>query len=134
MSDTATYTAYFNGEWTPYGDVTISPEDRGFVVADVVFDIARTFGGTPFVLDRHIDRLYRSLKYMRIDPGLTLLGIAPFPFFLHYTRRQALAIHTGSRAAQAKLGELSAKVDESLSGQHVIKTNAVVSKVFAAAA
>ena len=71
MADSSTYTAYFNGEWIPYGDVTISPEDRGFVVADVVFDIARTFGGKPFVLDRHIDRLYRSLKYMRIDPGLT---------------------------------------------------------------
>ena len=71
MANGSTFTAYFNGEWMPYGDVTISPEDRGFVVADVVFDIARTFGGKPFVLDRHIDRLYRSLKYMRIDPGLT---------------------------------------------------------------
>ena len=71
MPDSSTFTAYFNGEWVKYGDVTISPEDRGFVVADVVFDIARTFGGKPFVLDRHIDRLYRSLKYMRIDPGLT---------------------------------------------------------------
>ena len=71
MPDSSTFTAYFNGEWIPYGDVRISPEDRGFVVADVVFDIARTFGGKPFVLDRHIDRLYRSLKYMRIDPGLT---------------------------------------------------------------
>ena len=71
MADSSTFTAYFNGEWMPYGDVRISPEDRGFVVADVVFDIGRTFGGKPFVLDRHIDRLYRSLKYMRIDPGLT---------------------------------------------------------------
>lgn len=71
MANASTFTAYFNGEWMPYGEVTISPEDRGFVVADVVFDIARTFGGKPFVLDRHIDRLYRSLKYMRIDPGLT---------------------------------------------------------------
>ena len=71
MPDSSTFTAYFNGGWMPYGDVSISPDDRGFVVADVVFDIARTFGGKPFVLDRHIDRLYRSLKYMRIDPGLT---------------------------------------------------------------
>lgn len=70
MPDANAYTAYFNGEWMPYGDVRISPDDRGFVVADVVFDIARTFGGEPFVLERHIDRLYRSLKYMRIDPGL----------------------------------------------------------------
>ena len=71
MVDATNFTAYFNGEWIPYGDVKISPDDRGFGLADVVFDIARTFGGKPFVLDRHIDRLYRSLKYMRIDPGLS---------------------------------------------------------------
>ena len=71
MAYDGTYIAYFNGEWIPYGDVSISPEDRGFVVADVVFDVARTFGGKLFVLDRHMDRLFRSLKYMRIDPGLT---------------------------------------------------------------
>lgn len=71
MADYGDYTAYFNGEWVPYKDVRISPDDRGFMVADVVFDIGRTFNGVPFVLDRHIDRLYRSLKYLRIDCGLT---------------------------------------------------------------
>ncbi len=65
------YTAYFNGEWIPYKDVRISPDDREFMVADVVFDIGRTFNGVPFVLERHIDRLYRSLKYLRIDCGLS---------------------------------------------------------------
>ena len=71
MADNGDYTAYFNGEWVAYKDVRISPDDRGFMVADVVFDIARTFDGVPFMLDRHIDRLYRSLKYLRIDCGLT---------------------------------------------------------------
>lgn len=71
MADYGDYIAYFNGEWVPYKDVRISPDDRGFMVADVVFDIGRTFNGVPFVLDRHIDRLYRSLKYLRIDCGLT---------------------------------------------------------------
>ena len=71
MADYGDYTAYFNGEWVRYKDVRISPDDRGFMVADVVFDIGRTFNGVPFVLDRHIDRLYRSLKYLRIDCGIT---------------------------------------------------------------
>lgn len=71
MADHGDYTAYFNGEWVRYKDVRISPDDRGFMVADVVFDIGRTFNGVPFVLDRHIDRLYRSLKYLRIDCGIT---------------------------------------------------------------
>ncbi len=65
------YTAYFNGEWVPYSEVLFPPHDRGFAVADVVFDQGRTFGGVPFRLEDHVDRLYRSLKYVRVDPGLT---------------------------------------------------------------
>ena len=65
------YTAYFNGEWVPYSQVLIAPEDRGFMVADVVFDYVRTFNGVPFRLEDHLDRLYRSLQFLRIDPGLS---------------------------------------------------------------
>ncbi len=39
------YTAYFNGEWVPFSQVKIDPMDRGFLVGDVVFDVARTFNG-----------------------------------------------------------------------------------------
>ena len=67
----ADYTAYFNGEWIPWSQVMIDPLDRGFQVGDVVFDVARTFNGKSFHMERHIDRLYRSLKYVRIDPGLS---------------------------------------------------------------
>ena len=67
----ADYTAYFNGEWVPYSQVKIDPSDRGFSMGDVVFDTGRTFNGKPFSLRQHIDRLYRSLKYIRIDPGLS---------------------------------------------------------------
>ena len=70
MAGYGDYIAYFNGDWMPYEDVKISPDDRGFMLADVVFDIARTFNGKPFALDRHIDRLYRSLQYLRIDCGI----------------------------------------------------------------
>ena len=62
----AEYTAYFNGEWVPFGEVKISPLDRGFEVGDVVFDVARTFNGKSFKMREHVDRLYRSLKYLRI--------------------------------------------------------------------
>ncbi len=70
MTDYDNYTAYFNGEWVAYEDVKIAPHDRGFMLADVVFDVARTFNGKPFMLDRHMNRLYRSLKYLRIDSGI----------------------------------------------------------------
>jgi branched-chain amino acid aminotransferase len=64
-------TAYFCGEWMPLDRVRIDPLDRGFLVGDCVFDVARTFEGKSFRMREHIDRLYRSLKYVRIDPGLS---------------------------------------------------------------
>ncbi len=67
----ADYMTYFNGEWLPFSQVKIDPMDRGFTVGDVVFDVARTFNGKSFRMQAHIDRLYRSLKFTRIDPGLS---------------------------------------------------------------
>jgi branched-chain amino acid aminotransferase len=67
----AEYIAYLNGDWMPFADVRVDPLDRGFVLGDVVFDVERTFAGKSFRMKQHIDRLYRSLKYVRIDPGLT---------------------------------------------------------------
>ncbi len=63
--------AYFSGEWMPFSQVKIDPMDRGFLVGDVVFDVARTFNGKSFRMKDHVDRLYRSLKFVRIDPGLS---------------------------------------------------------------
>jgi branched-chain amino acid aminotransferase len=68
MSD---FTAYFNGEWVPEDQVLIRHTDRGFVTGDVVFDVERTFNGKSFRMKEHVDRLYRSLKFVRIDPGLS---------------------------------------------------------------
>ena len=65
------YIAYFNGEWIPFSQVRIDPMDRGFLVGDVVFDVARTFNGQSFRMHEHVDRLYRSLKYVRLDPRLS---------------------------------------------------------------
>ena len=70
MTDQSEYVTYFNGEWVPHGQVRISPDDRGFTLSDVVYDIARTFDGRPFRLQDHIDRLYRSMRYLRIDSGI----------------------------------------------------------------
>ena len=63
--------AYFNGKIVPESQVLISFRDRSFKYGDGVFDMTRTFGGRIFKLQEHIDRLYASLKYAGIDPGLT---------------------------------------------------------------
>src|SRR6186713_1215599 len=63
--------AYFNGKILPESQVLISFRDRSFKYGDGVFDMTRTFGGRIFKLEEHIARLYASLKYVDIDPGLS---------------------------------------------------------------
>lgn len=63
--------AYLNGGIVPESKATISIRDRGFLLGDAVFDTTRTFGHEIFRLEQHLDRLFDSLRYMRIDPGMT---------------------------------------------------------------
>jgi len=62
---------YLNGEIKPESRACISIRDRGFLLGDAVFDTTRTFAHKPFKLVEHLDRLYDSLAYLRIDPGLS---------------------------------------------------------------
>jgi len=68
--------AYFNGKIVPESQVLIPFRDRSFKYGDGVFDMTRTFDRRIFKLQEHLDRLYRSLKYVGIDPGLTLSELA----------------------------------------------------------
>jgi branched-chain amino acid aminotransferase len=63
--------AYFNGQYVPERNVLVPFRDRGFKYGDAVFDTTRTFGHRVFKLAEHVERLYRSLRYLRIDPGMT---------------------------------------------------------------
>jgi branched-chain amino acid aminotransferase len=63
--------AYVNGEIVPESEARVSINDVGFLYGDAVFDTTRTFNGEIFRLTEHLDRFYRSLKYMRVDPGMT---------------------------------------------------------------
>ena len=65
------YLWYHNGDWLPASDVKPDPSDRGVTLGDQVIEVERTFKGQAFRLEEHIDRLYRSLKYVRIDPGIS---------------------------------------------------------------
>ncbi|MER9890111.1 aminotransferase class IV [Mesorhizobium sp. M0114] len=63
--------AYYNGEFLPEGQIAIPFRDRGFRWGDGCYDMARTFNHRPFKLKEHIERLYRSLRYLRIDLPLS---------------------------------------------------------------
>jgi branched-chain amino acid aminotransferase len=62
--------AYFNGRFVPEREVLVPFRDRGSKYGDAVFDTTRTFGHRVFKLAEHVERLYRSLRYLRIDPGV----------------------------------------------------------------
>jgi branched-chain amino acid aminotransferase len=60
---------YWNGQWLPAEQVAVPTSDMGFILGDAVFEATRTYRHRPFHLDWHLDRLYASLAYVRIDPG-----------------------------------------------------------------
>lgn len=62
---------YLNGEYVPESRGFVHFRDQGFTHGDAVFDTARTFGGKIYRLDEHIDRLFRSLRYLQLEPGLS---------------------------------------------------------------
>ena len=63
--------AYFNGNIVPEREVVVPFRDRGFKYGDAAFDMTRTFHGRPFKLKEHVERFYRSLRYLQMDPGLS---------------------------------------------------------------
>ena len=65
------FVGYVNGEWIPMSQIVPDPHDLGTTKGDQVIEVERTFGGKSFRMKDHIDRLYRSLKYVRIEPDIT---------------------------------------------------------------
>jgi D-alanine transaminase len=57
---------YFNGAFVPKPEVRLSPDDRGFLFGDGVYEVARTYGGRMFALERHLARLKYSLDQLYI--------------------------------------------------------------------
>lgn len=60
-------TVYFNGDFVDKEDVGISPDDRGFLFADGVYEVLLAKSGQLFQADAHFRRLERSLGEIRIE-------------------------------------------------------------------
>jgi len=58
--------ASVNGEITPAAEARVSVLDNGFTFGDAVYETLRTYGGRPFHLDRHLERLRRSAGRLAI--------------------------------------------------------------------
>jgi D-alanine transaminase len=58
---------YLNGSFLSKEKATLSPDDRGFIFADGVYEVIKYYNGKPFRYDDHVERLKRSLKEIQID-------------------------------------------------------------------
>jgi D-alanine transaminase len=58
---------YFNGAYLPKDQVRISPDDRGFLFADGIYEVARSYDGRFFELPAHLTRMSNGLAALAID-------------------------------------------------------------------
>jgi D-alanine transaminase len=63
--------AYVNGRYRPLAEQAIAIEDRGYQFADGLYEVIKVLGGQPRDLERHLDRLERSLAALEIRPPMT---------------------------------------------------------------
>ncbi len=60
-------TSYFNGKILPKDEIKISPDDRGFLFADGIYEVVRWYEGFFYDIESHVTRLKRSLRELRIN-------------------------------------------------------------------
>jgi len=61
---------YLNGQYLPQENIVISPEDRGFLFADGIYEVIRSYSGKLFRSKAHLDRLShgaRALQFNQTD-------------------------------------------------------------------
>jgi D-alanine transaminase len=63
---------YLNGRFSPLEEIAISPDDRGFLFGDGIYEVIRAYHGVPAFWEEHCTRLVRSAKEIqlpfRIEP------------------------------------------------------------------
>ena len=62
--------AYLNHQLIPYSQAHLKVYDAGVVLGATVTEMVRTFHQRLFRLEEHLDRLTRSLRYVRFDLGV----------------------------------------------------------------
>lgn len=63
MSDTV----FLDGEYLPRSDARISPDDRGFLFGDGLYEVTPAYRGSFLALDRHLARLRRGARTLRLS-------------------------------------------------------------------
>ncbi|PLP58836.1 D-amino acid aminotransferase [Mesorhizobium loti] len=77
--------AYVNGRYVAHRDAAVHVEDRGYQFADGVYEVCEVARGFIVDMKRHLDRLDRSLRELRIDWPI---GRRPFEIVLREVVRR----------------------------------------------
>jgi D-alanine transaminase len=67
--------AYVNGRYLPARDACVNVEDRGYQFADGVYEVCEVRGGKLVDAPRHLARLQRSLRELRIAEPMQLAAL-----------------------------------------------------------
>jgi D-alanine transaminase len=108
--------AYVNGRYRPLQSAAVAAEDRGYQFADGVYEVIKVLAGRPCDLERHLDRLERSLAALEIAPPMSRRALASVLFetlrrnrlsaallYLQITRGTAPRNHLFPKAARPSL-------------------------------
>ena len=68
--------AYVNGRYRPINALAVPVEDRGLQFADGVYEVVKALGGRLCDLERHLDRLKRSLAALAIEAPMSRVALA----------------------------------------------------------
>ena len=60
---------YLNGEYVDHASARVSVDDRGFLFADGVYEVARVYDGRIFQMLPHMERMRHGLSELKINAG-----------------------------------------------------------------
>jgi len=97
---------YLNGRFSPLDEISISPDDRGFLFGDGIYEVIRAYHGVPAFWKEHCTRLVRSAKEIQLPisikpqdfhslllTGLQQSGYAEGKIYIQITRGAAPREH-----------------------------------------
>lgn len=67
--------AYVNGQYRDMRDASVNIEDRGYQFSDGVYEVCEIRNGKVVDMPRHLTRLQRSLRELRIDMPMPLASL-----------------------------------------------------------
>ena len=68
--------SYVNGRYVPHSDAAVHIEDRGYQFADAIYEACEVRNGSIVDLTRHLDRMDRSLRELRISKPMSRKALA----------------------------------------------------------